>query len=141
MAEREREGGADAAGRADGSGRGPVAGGNYRFFSHTACEFHPCHIMPDGEELNCLFCFCPLYALGPRCGGNFRYVGDAGDIKDCSACTLPHRRENYDYIMSRFELIKELAAPRGGDAGDNRDGCKFLRTAAPRGGDAGRRDG
>lgn len=141
MAEREREGGADAAERADGSERGPVSGGNYRFFTHTACEFHPCHTLPDSEELNCLFCFCPLYALGPRCGGNFRYVGDAGDIKDCSACTVPHRRENYDYIMSRFELLKELAAPRGGDAREKRDGCKFPRTAAPRSGDAGRRDG
>lgn len=57
--------------------------------------------MPAGD-LNCLFCFCPLYALGPECGGAFTYVGEHGDIKDCSACTFPHRRENYDRIMERL---------------------------------------
>ncbi len=87
---------------------------NYRFFAHTACEFYPCHDLPEGEELNCLFCFCPLYALGPDCGGNYRYVGERGDIKDCSACTVPHRRGNYDYIMGRYAEIQKLAAPREG---------------------------
>ena len=43
---------------------------NYKFFSHTACEFYPCHEMPSGEELNCLFCYCPLYCLGDSCGGD-----------------------------------------------------------------------
>lgn len=84
---------------------------HYKFFSHTACEFYPCHEMPEGEELNCLFCFCPLYALGPGCGGDFRYVGESGGVKDCSACTFPHRRENYEHIMARFEEIRELAQP------------------------------
>lgn len=36
---------------------------NYRFFNHSACEFYPCHDMP-ADDLNCLFCFCPLYRLG-----------------------------------------------------------------------------
>lgn len=85
---------------------------NYKFFSHTACEFYPCHDMPADEELNCLFCFCPLYCLGPDCGGTFAYVGEKGDIKDCSACTVPHRRENYDYIMRQYERVKAIAAPR-----------------------------
>ena len=85
----------------------------YQFFNHAACEFYPCHDMP-AEELNCLFCFCPLYALGPACGGNYRYVGERGDIKDCSACTLPHRRENYDYLMGRYAEIQRLAAPGDG---------------------------
>lgn len=87
----------------------------YRFFNHAACEFYPCHDMPP-EELNCLFCFCPLYALGPACGGAYRYVGEHRDIKDCSACTLPHRRENYDYLMSRYAEIQKLAAPPAADA-------------------------
>ena len=82
---------------------------HYKFFSHTACEFYPCHDMPEGE-LNCLFCFCPLYCLGSECGGNFRYVGERGDTKDCSACTVPHRRENYDYIMAQFERVKAIAS-------------------------------
>lgn len=81
---------------------------NYRFFNHAACEFYPCHDMP-AEDLNCLFCFCPLYALGPDCGGNPRYVGEKDDIKDCGACTVPHRRENYDWIMQQFSRIQEVA--------------------------------
>lgn len=79
---------------------------HYKFFNHTACEFYPCHDMKP-EELNCLFCFCPLYCLGEACGGNPRYVGEHNDIKDCSACTLPHRRENYDYVMGKFQEIVE----------------------------------
>ncbi len=87
---------------------------HYKFFNHTACEFYPCHDMP-AEQLNCLFCFCPLYCLGSTCGGNFSYIGD---IKDCSACTLPHRVENYEYLMRQFERVSNLAkstgqAPRG----------------------------
>ena len=92
--------------------------GNYQFFNHAACEFYPCHDMP-AEELNCLFCFCPLYALGPDCGGNFRYVGEHGDIKDCSACTVPHRRENYDWLMQQFSRIQRLAGKD--EPGDDSD--------------------
>ena len=77
---------------------------NYRFFNHRECEYYPCHSM-EAEELNCLFCFCPLYCLGETCGGNYRYVDG---IKDCSRCTLPHRRENYERIVDQFERIKKL---------------------------------
>lgn len=82
---------------------------NYQFFNHAVCEFYPCHDMP-AEDLNCLFCFCPLYCLGRSCGGNFTYIGD---IKDCSACTVPHRRENYDYLMQQFSRVCELASGEG----------------------------
>lgn len=85
----------------------------FKFFSHTSCEFYPCHDMPEGE-INCLFCFCPLYCLGSECGGNFRYVGEHGDIKDCSACTVPHRRENYDYIMAQFARVQAVASEHRG---------------------------
>ena len=36
----------------------------YSFFQHTACEFFPCHETAHPEDFNCLFCYCPLYALG-----------------------------------------------------------------------------
>ncbi len=78
---------------------------NYRFFNHSACEYYPCHKM-EPEKLNCLFCFCPLYALGDTCGGNFTYV--AG-VKDCSDCILPHRVENYDYLMRQLDRVGSLA--------------------------------
>ena len=77
----------------------------YSFFQHTACEFFPCHKTDRPEDFNCLFCYCPLYALGERCGGNFAYTADG--VKDCKGCLLPHRRENYAYVTGRFS---ELAA-------------------------------
>ncbi len=76
---------------------------NYKFFNHKECEFFPCHKTNDTDNFNCLFCYCPLYALKDKCGGNFRYT-DKG-IKDCSKCTLPHKKDNYDYIMGKFKDI------------------------------------
>ncbi len=78
---------------------------NYKFFNHKDCEFFPCHNTNKPDEFNCLFCYCPLYALGPNCGGNPKYIADS--IKDCSQCLLPHDKKNYEYIMSRFEDIVE----------------------------------
>ena len=75
----------------------------YRFFSHRECEYFPCHPGADEDNFNCLFCYCPLYALGESCGGNFVYT-DKG-FKDCSACLRPHRRECYDDIIGRYEDI------------------------------------
>ena len=79
---------------------------SYKFFQNKDCEYFPCHAGADREGFNCLFCFCPLYALGENCGGNFTYLENG--IKDCSACLLPHREKNYDYICSRFSDIAEL---------------------------------
>lgn len=82
-------------------------GKNFSFFSHRECEFFPCHKTKDPENFNCLFCYCPLYALGDRCGGNFKYT-DKG-VKDCSNCSLPHKRKNYGYITGKYEEIMKLA--------------------------------
>ena len=80
---------------------------NYKIFQHRECEFFPCHKTEDEENFNCLFCYCPLYALGENCGGNFKYTEDG--IKDCSNCLVPHKRKNYEYIMSKFMDIVEVA--------------------------------
>ena len=80
---------------------------NFKFFQHRECEFFPCHKTEDEENFNCLFCYCPLYALGENCGGNFKYTEDG--IKDCSDCLVPHKRKNYEYIMSKFRDIVEVA--------------------------------
>lgn len=79
---------------------------NYKFFSHTECEFFPCHKTNDPENFNCLFCYCPLYALKDKCGGNFKYTEKG--IKDCINCTLPHQRKNYDYVIGKFKEIIEI---------------------------------
>ena len=70
---------------------------SYRFFENKSCEYYPCH---EGlKEINCLFCFCPLYSLGEHCGGNFVMTNG---IKDCSGCTYPHKPEHYEAICRRL---------------------------------------
>lgn len=54
-----------------------------------------------------MFCYCPLYALGEKCGGHFSYKNKKG-VKDCTGCTIPHQRENYDYMIDRARLLVEL---------------------------------
>ena len=33
---------------------------SYRYFENRACKYYPCHEV-ENDEMNCLFCFCPLY--------------------------------------------------------------------------------
>mgnify|MGYP001782612839 FL=1 len=83
-------------------------GKHFAFFANRECEYYPCHPVKEGEEFNCLFCYCPLYMLGRKCGGNFTYLENG--IKDCSACLVPHRRNSYGHIASRFQSIVEEMA-------------------------------
>ena len=80
---------------------------HYKFVKNEKCEYFPCHKTADPENFSCLFCYCPLYALGENCGGNFRYT-DQG-IKDCSGCMIPHKPENYEHIMDKMGLVIDLA--------------------------------
>lgn len=75
-----------------------------RFFANKECEYYPCH--DSDEELNCLFCFCPLY--DKDCPGNYRMKEKNGQmIKTCIDCVYPHMAKNYDDIMSLLVLTKE----------------------------------
>ena len=85
---------------------------NYDFFQNKACEYFPCHKNADPDSFSCLFCYCPLYALGEKCGGNYTYTENG--IKDCSSCLLPHRRENYNMIMEKIPKIIDLAKRKEG---------------------------
>ena len=76
---------------------------SYRFFQNKECEYFPCHAGADPEKFNCLFCYCPLYALGDRCGGGFTYTEKG--IKDCSKCLKPHRPESYECIMESMQQL------------------------------------
>ena len=72
-----------------------------RFFLNRECEYFPCH---GFDELNCLFCYCPLYTY-EDCGGAPIYVRSGERvIKDCSGCRFPHIRENYDEVMRRLKV-------------------------------------
>ena len=81
-------------------------GKHYAFFSNKECEYFPCHKGADPENFNCLFCYCPLYALGDKCGGNFR-ITEKG-IKDCTNCQLPHKAQNYGYVTGKYSELVEL---------------------------------
>lgn len=84
------------------------------FFSNTSCEFFPCHEGVDPSEFNCLFCYCPLYALGPLCRGNYRYT-ERG-VKDCSACTRLHEGDaGAAIVRERFGDLARLAQLAQGD--------------------------
>ena len=80
---------------------------NYKFFCNRDCEYFPCHEVKDKDSFNCLFCYCPLYALGDKCGGNFFYHENG--IKDCSKCTLPHSEKGYEYVTGKYPEIMEIA--------------------------------
>lgn len=80
---------------------------HYDFFQNKECEYYPCHPGADPEVFSCLFCYCPLYALGDKCGGNFTYT--AKGIKNCTNCLRPHRRENYGKMMEMMPLVLEMA--------------------------------
>lgn len=69
-----------------------------RFFANKACRYYPCHA--DCEELNCLFCYCPMYFL-PKCPGAPEYIErDGVRVKKCAACSFPHRAENYEKVTA-----------------------------------------
>lgn len=78
---------------------------NYKFFQNKKCEYFPCHNIKNPEEnFNCLFCYCPLYCLGDKCGGNFSY--NSKGTKDCSNCSLPHIKDiGYDHIQSKIKEV------------------------------------
>ena len=76
----------------------------YSYFQNKECEFFPCH-QSEGDFFNCLFCYCPLYSLGDKCGGNFKYTKDG--IKDCSLCMIPHSEGGYLHILSKISKGSE----------------------------------
>ncbi len=85
------------------------------FFQNRACDRFPCHAGVAEEAFNCLFCYCPLYALGERCGGSFRYT-ETGR-KSCVDCAFPHVRENYGRVLARYPELAALARRTGGTDG------------------------
>lgn len=77
-----------------------------RFFCNKECEYFPCHKGIKEEEFNCLFCYCPLYFLGDKCGGNFTYSTKNPGVKICTNCTFPHHPESYEIILKKLKETK-----------------------------------
>lgn len=82
---------------------------NYKFVQNKKCEYFPCHKGIKDEDFNCLFCFCPLYMLKDKCGGNFKYTKGT---KDCSDCTITHTRKGHEYVMSKIKLVTAKGSER-----------------------------
>lgn len=76
---------------------------NYKYFENRQCKYYPCH---NTDNINCMFCFCPLYFL--ECNGNFKILDNG--VKDCSECLIPHKEDNYDYII---KILKEKNNEKG----------------------------
>ena len=71
---------------------------SFKFFENKDCQYYPCH--KHADEINCLFCYCPLYSI-ENCPGSYQYIiHDGKQIKDCTDCTFPHQPENYDIIVA-----------------------------------------
>lgn len=85
------------------------------FFRNVSCAYFPCHEGVEPGQFNCLFCYCPLYALGKACGGACVYLPSG--VKSCEHCAFPHRRENYDAVLARFPELAALAAKGRDDDG------------------------
>ena len=69
---------------------------SYKYFANKDCEYYPCH---NFENINCVFCFCPLYLYD--CGGKYKILDNGR--KDCSGCETPHKENGYDYIIEFLE--------------------------------------
>ncbi len=79
---------------------------DHTYFKNTACKYFPCH-KTDGKIFNCMFCYCPLYAMGENCGGDFAYTEDG--IKDCSNCLVPHGENGYTHIISKLSDVFRMS--------------------------------
>lgn len=70
---------------------------SHEFFQNKECKYFPCK---DVDELNCLFCFCPLYHMDD-CGGTFDILGNGW--KDCSRCYRTHGEDGYKFVIKKLK--------------------------------------
>ena len=52
---------------------------------------------------------CALVAASDFNADHFKVLNDAGGVKDCSACGLPHSEAGYAYITRKYPEIMEIA--------------------------------
>ena len=71
---------------------------SYKWFTNKDCKYYPCH---KREDINCLFCFCPLYTC-QNCGGDYTLLKSG--VKDCSKCDIPHTESGYDHIIAKLKI-------------------------------------
>ncbi len=74
---------------------------NYKFFENIDCEYYPCH--KEIDNINCLFCYCPLYHI-LKCGGNYTITDKA--TKDCKNCNKVHNENSHDFVINKLINIQ-----------------------------------
>jgi len=79
---------------------------NFRFFQNKNCEFFPCHDC-DPDKFNCMYCHCPLYALGKDCDGDYIFLENG--TKSCEKCSIPHTENGYEHILKHINKVIEKA--------------------------------
>ena len=85
-----------------------MANQKYPFFTNKECPYFPCHKGVKEDEFNCAFCYCPLYALGDKCGGNPTFL--VGGLKSCENCVKPHVRTNgLDMVALKWPELSDMA--------------------------------
>jgi Zn-finger protein len=80
------------------------------FYNNKECEYFPCHKGIPEEDFNCMLCYCPLYMLGPDCGGNFEYL--LSGIKSCMNCNRPHDPKRWDEMMGMMKVVVQKVQER-----------------------------
>ena len=80
---------------------------NYKGVHNKSCEFWPCHPEEEMDGMGCMSCFCPLYFIS--CPGNYTRLEKDGR-KDCSQCTLIHRKGGWDIVM-QYMMAAEPPKP------------------------------
>ena len=71
---------------------------SYKYFENRECKYYPCH--RDIQNVNCMFCYCPLYNF-EECPGEYSFIESNGRlIKEWTNCTFPHEAENYEVIIA-----------------------------------------
>ena len=95
---------------------------HFNFYQNKECEYFPCHDSVPEEEFSCLFCYCPLYALGRKCGGNCYYTEEG--YKACDKCVFPHLSRNYPAVLSRYEEIMEVVRRMDGEPAPQQEAKK-----------------
>ncbi len=72
---------------------------SFYYYENRECKYYPCH---GGEHLNCLFCYCPLYHMDD-CPGEYDIKEIRGkEVKVCTNCMFPHKKENYKEVVARL---------------------------------------
>ncbi|OKY78481.1 MAG: Zn-finger-like domain containing protein [Candidatus Methanohalarchaeum thermophilum] len=76
---------------------------SFKFFQNRECQFFPCHDVPE-DEMNCKYCYCPLYPL-EDCGGDYEILENG--VKDCSDCKKVHRPGAHEYVTKKLKEAHE----------------------------------